>query len=190
FAHRHIGHIEISKRFFCPSWETVDQDSICQLENSDEYLVPSTKKESGLIYNVNNTIGICNCFIGVSGVSCKHQGAVAMKYYIRIINFLPSLTPNDHMTFSYIANGLHVKDHFFYASLCTKPALVNQHSFINNNEDDNLNATSIAECRASTSNKFSKIEDQEAEFDHSSFNEFLASEVGTSNELRRSGSRV
>ncbi|CAG8832442.1 5936_t:CDS:2, partial [Racocetra persica] len=157
--------------------------SIRQLENSDEYLVPSAKKESGLIYNVNSTIGTCNCFIGMSGAPCKHQGAVAMKYHIRIINFLPSLTPNDRMTFSYIANGFHVKDHSFYASLRTKPALVNQHSSINDNEDDDLNTISIAECRAYASNEFSKMEDQEAEFDNSSFNEFLANKVGASSEI-------
>ncbi|CAG8801480.1 32596_t:CDS:2 [Gigaspora margarita] len=96
--------MEISKRFFCPGWKTVDIDSIHQSANTDEYLVPSTNKESELIYTVNSTIGTCNCFIGMSGASCKHQGAIAIKYHIRIINFLPSLTPNDYMAFLYIAS--------------------------------------------------------------------------------------
>ncbi|CAG8469385.1 16757_t:CDS:2 [Gigaspora margarita] len=183
FAHRHFGHMEISKRFFCPGWETVDKDSIRQLEKTEEYLVPSTKKESGRIYNVNSAIGTCNCFIGMSGAPCKHQGAVAMKYHIRIINFLPSLMPIDHMIFSYIANGLHVKDYSFYASLRTKSALINQYNSINGNEDGDLNTIPIAESKAGASNKFSEMEAQEAEFDNSFFNKFLASEAGTSNEL-------
>ncbi|CAG8634344.1 2407_t:CDS:2, partial [Dentiscutata heterogama] len=57
------------------------------------------------------------------------------------------------------------------------------HSSINDNEDDDLNTISIAECRADASNEFSKMEDQEAEFDNSSFNEFLANKVGASSEI-------
>ncbi|CAG8510948.1 34072_t:CDS:2 [Gigaspora margarita] len=185
FAHRHLNYIEISKRFFCPGWETVDIDSIHQLANTDEYLVPSTNKESGLIYTVNSTIGTCNCFIGMSGAPCKHQGAVAMKYHIRIINFLPSLTPNDRMAFSYIASGFHVKDHSFYASLRTKPALIDLNNSINDNNND-LNAITIAKSKVDASNEFSEIENQEADFVDLSFDNFLAeSAVGTSNELSK-----
>ncbi|CAG8578697.1 23361_t:CDS:2 [Gigaspora margarita] len=40
-----------------------------------------------------------------------------MKFHIRILNFFPSLTPNDHIFFTYIALGQVVKNNSFYASL-------------------------------------------------------------------------
>ncbi|CAG8756449.1 1246_t:CDS:2, partial [Dentiscutata erythropus] len=148
-----VSTVDEIKRFLCPGWETVDKDSIRQLANTDEYLVPSTKKESGFIYNVNSAIGTCNCFIGMSGAPCKHQ-------------------------------GLNVKDHSFYASLRTKPTLINQHNPINSNENDDSNAITIAKSRIGANNEFSNIKDQEAYFDDSSFNNFLTeSKVGTSNEF-------
>ncbi|CAG8562865.1 3467_t:CDS:2, partial [Racocetra persica] len=48
----------------------------------------------------------------LSGAPCKHQGAVAAKYHIGSLNFLPSLTPNNCACFAYIARGVS-----FYASL-------------------------------------------------------------------------
>ncbi|RIB17926.1 hypothetical protein C2G38_2186068 [Gigaspora rosea] len=156
--------MEIAKRFLCPGWETVDKDSICQLPNIDEYLVPSTKKESGLVYHVNSAIGTCNCFIGLTGAPCKHQGAVAMKYHIRIINFLPSITPNDR---------LNVKENSFYASLRTKPVLIDQHNTINDNKNDDTNAITIAKSGVDTNNEFSETDDQEPEFNDSFFTNFL-----------------
>ncbi|CAG8846850.1 31479_t:CDS:2, partial [Gigaspora margarita] len=169
FAHRHPSHMEIAKRFLCPSWEDVDKDSICELANSDDYLVPSTRKETGLIYNINSAIGTCDCPIGMSGAPCKHQGAVAMKYHIRIINFLPSFTPNDRMTFSYIASGLHVKDCSFYASLRTKPALI-ENNTTKDNDNIDPNAITIAN---NMDKEFSEPDDQEVDFDGSSLNDFL-----------------
>ncbi|CAG8782326.1 11966_t:CDS:2, partial [Dentiscutata erythropus] len=123
------------------------------LPNTDEYLVPSTKIGSGVVYYVNSIIGTCDCFIGLTGALCKHQGAVAMKYHIRIINFLLSLIPNDHMTFLYIASELNMKDHLFYASLRTKPALINQHNTLNVNKNDDSSAITIANNEINTNNE-------------------------------------
>ena len=67
-------------------------------------MIPSTE-DASLIYTVNSIIGVCTCPIGMSGAPCKHQEAVAMKFHIAIFNFLPSLTPNDRMLYSYIALG-------------------------------------------------------------------------------------
>ncbi|CAG8845869.1 15875_t:CDS:2, partial [Gigaspora margarita] len=147
----------------------VDKDSICGLANSDDYLVPSTRKETGLIYNVNSAIGTCDCPIGMSGALCKHQGAVAMKYHIRIINFLPSLMPNDRMTFSYIASRLHVTDCSFYASSCTKPALIENNT---TKDNDNVDPNTITIAN-NMDKEFSELDDQEVDFDGSSFNDFL-----------------
>jgi hypothetical protein len=104
-SHRHPGHMEISKKFLCPGWETVDGNSIQPTTIENEYLVQSTKKESGLFYIVNSAIGTCSCPVGITGAPCKHQGAVAIKFHIAILNFIPSLTPNDRMVYSYIALG-------------------------------------------------------------------------------------
>jgi len=41
--------------------------------------------------------------VGISGAPCKHQDAVAMKYHIAILNFIPSLTPGDRMIYGYVA---------------------------------------------------------------------------------------
>ena len=104
-AHNHPGHVEISKRFLCPDWETVDGNSIQLTTVKNEYLVPSTKKESDLFYIVNSAIGTCSCPIGMTGAPCKHQGAVAIKFHIAILNFIPSLTPYNRMVYTYIALG-------------------------------------------------------------------------------------
>ncbi|CAG8720399.1 29658_t:CDS:2, partial [Racocetra persica] len=50
-------------------------------------------------------IGACSCPIGMSSAPCKHQGAVSVKFHLSIVNFFPSLTPDDCMTYAYIALG-------------------------------------------------------------------------------------
>ena len=64
-----------------------------------------SKSNSGLFYIVNTAIRACTCPVGISSGPCKHQGAVAIKFHIVILNFIPSLTPGDHMKYSYIALG-------------------------------------------------------------------------------------
>lgn len=100
-VHKHLGHT-IAKRFFCPGWKTVDESLIQQTTIENEYLVPNTR-ESGVFYVVNSVIGTCSCFVGITGTPCKHQGAVSVKFHIPNFNFLPSLTPNDRIVYSYIA---------------------------------------------------------------------------------------
>ncbi|CAG8808027.1 11770_t:CDS:2, partial [Racocetra persica] len=82
----------------------------------NEFLVLSTS-QNNLFYIVNSEIGTCTCPMGMNGAPCKHQGAVAMKFHVRILNFLPSLIPSDRMIFTYIALGQVTKDSSFYASL-------------------------------------------------------------------------
>jgi hypothetical protein len=82
----------------------VDKNSIQQTTIKNEYLVLSTR-ESGVVYVVNSTVGTCSCPVGITGASCKQQGAVSVKFHISNFNFLPSLTPNDRMVYSYIAAG-------------------------------------------------------------------------------------
>ncbi|CAG8752976.1 26141_t:CDS:2, partial [Racocetra persica] len=65
----------------------------------------------------NIELSTCTCFIGSSGVLCKHQGTVATRYNIGLLNFLHSLTPADHAHFAYIAHEITANDFSFYASL-------------------------------------------------------------------------
>ncbi|CAB5380545.1 unnamed protein product [Rhizophagus irregularis] len=114
-AHKHPGQT-IAKRFFCPGWETVDENFIQRTTVENEYLVPSTK-DPAHFYIVNNAIGVCSCPVGMTGAPCKHQGAVSMKFHITSLNFIPLFTPNDRMVFTYIALGYVAKENSFYASL-------------------------------------------------------------------------
>ena len=102
-AHKHSGHF-IAKRFLCPGWEGVDANSIEETGVKNEYSVLSTRQDN-VFYIVNSEIGTCTCPVGVSGAPCKHQGAVAMKYHIAILNFIPSLAPGDRMVYAYVALG-------------------------------------------------------------------------------------
>jgi hypothetical protein len=84
--------------------EGVDVNSIKETGIRNEFSVQSTRQDD-LFYIVNSEIGTCTYSVGVSGAPCKHQGAVAMKYHIAILNFIPSLTPEDRMVYAYIALG-------------------------------------------------------------------------------------
>ncbi|GBC01442.1 hypothetical protein RclHR1_00420004 [Rhizophagus clarus] len=90
-ASKHPGHLPIARRFLCPGWEKVNANSSTQ--------------NNELFYIVNSEIGVCTCLEGMSGVPYKHQGAVAMKFHISIFNFIPTITANDRMIYSYIAFG-------------------------------------------------------------------------------------
>ncbi|CAG8777332.1 11589_t:CDS:2, partial [Dentiscutata erythropus] len=61
-------------------WDTIDRDSIQWLPNANEFLVPS-KSNLGVVYNINSDIGTCSYSIGMTGVLCKHQGAIAMNEF-------------------------------------------------------------------------------------------------------------
>ncbi len=91
----------------------MNKNSIQQSAIENKYLVLSTNEESNLIYIVNSAIKTCSCPVRMSSAPCKHQGVVAAKYHIGMINFLPSLIPNNRMIFSYIASGKY-KFFFFY----------------------------------------------------------------------------
>ena len=80
----------------------MDANSIQRTSFENEYLVPSTRQATSLTYILNSDLGVCTCPVGMSGVPCKHQEAVAIKFHII---FLPSLTPDDRMLFAYIALG-------------------------------------------------------------------------------------
>ncbi|CAG8813341.1 32376_t:CDS:2, partial [Gigaspora margarita] len=125
-AHMHPGALRIAKRFLCPGWESVNMHAIQKTNAENEYLVPSTKENSDVIYTVNSEIGVCSCSVGMTGAPCKHQGAVSVKYHISTFNFIPSLKPVDRAIFAYIALGYISRDESFYASLHARPTLQSQ----------------------------------------------------------------
>ncbi|CAG8843645.1 24720_t:CDS:2, partial [Racocetra persica] len=95
----------------------VNQDEIQKTNIDNEFLVPSTKQTNGLFYIVNSKIGTCSCSIRITSTSCKHQGAALMKFYVSTFNFIPSLTLNDRITYTYIAFGNVANNRSFYTSL-------------------------------------------------------------------------
>ncbi|CAG8747131.1 8318_t:CDS:2, partial [Funneliformis caledonium] len=62
-----------------------------------------TKQNTDLFYIVNIKIGICSCFVGISGAQCKHQEAVSVKFGISTFNYIPLLTLDDRILYTYIA---------------------------------------------------------------------------------------
>src|SRR5436190_4260153 len=91
FAHRRPDHLKTAKQFFCPGWETVDTNFIQKTSVENEFSVLSTSQDD-LFYTVNSEIGAYTCPVGMTGAPCKHQGAVAIKFHVAILNFLPSFT--------------------------------------------------------------------------------------------------
>ncbi|CAG8752336.1 8540_t:CDS:2 [Gigaspora margarita] len=116
------------------SVQAIDAKEIQQTKIDTEYLVPSQEKGTELFYTVNTEFCTCTCFVELSGALCKHQGAVAAKYQIGSLNFLPSLTPSDHACFAYIAREL-MADSSFYASL---------NSCTNNNQNESYKSIKIS----------------------------------------------
>ena len=102
-AHKHLGNLCIAKCFLCPSWDSINANAIQKTSIENEFLVPSTSNSN--FYIVNSEIGMCTFPVGMSGAPCKHQSAVTMKFHIAIFNFIPSLTPNNHMIYGYIMLG-------------------------------------------------------------------------------------
>lgn len=125
-AHCYPGHIKIAKHFLCLGWKAIDATKIQQTEIDMEFLVPS-QENANTFYTVNIELSTCTCYIGSSEAPCKHQGAVAARYNIGLLNFLHSLTPDDRAHFAYIAHGLMANDPSFYASLHTHAN--NQHEY-------------------------------------------------------------
>ncbi|CAG8817871.1 4126_t:CDS:1, partial [Dentiscutata erythropus] len=80
----------------------VDINSIKKTSVANEFLVQSTRQDN-IYYVINSGMGVCTCPVGASGTPCMHQGAVAIKYHIAMFNFIPSLIPEDHIIYSYIA---------------------------------------------------------------------------------------
>ncbi|GBC02321.1 hypothetical protein RclHR1_04570008 [Rhizophagus clarus] len=134
-ANNHPGHLRILRQFLYSGWEKVNTDFIQKSTISNEFFVPSTQNNE-FFYIVNSKIEVYTCLVGMNGASCKHQGAVVMKFHISMFNFISSLTANDRKVYSYITLECVAKNNSFYASLQAGPIPQDQESdsnlFINN----------------------------------------------------------
>ncbi|CAG8564564.1 27056_t:CDS:2, partial [Dentiscutata erythropus] len=147
-------NLYLTKRFLCLGWEAIDATKIQQTETNMEFLVPS-QENANKFYIVNIKLSTCTCYIGSSRAPCKHQGAVAARYNIGLLNFLYSLTPDDHAQFAYIAHGLTANNPSFYASLHTH--MSDQLEYHKHNNTKFLNSISLE------SEEFNVIQTQELE---------------------------
>lgn len=81
-------NLHVTARCLGRNASTVPLDSITRnIENYFNFNVTS-RKENGLTYQVNTSLGICTCPHGENGSGCAHQAAVALKYGGGNLNFV------------------------------------------------------------------------------------------------------
>ena len=99
-------NLHLAPRCFGATGLTVQLSMITQ-NSSDpcKFLVPS-RSDSGVTYEVNCQTGICSCPMGSNGNPCAHQAAVALKYGIAGINFIPQ-KPEERFNLAKLAIGNH-----------------------------------------------------------------------------------
>ena len=89
---------------FGRSASSVSQSTITIDEkNPSKFHVPS-REDNNIIYTVDCTIGTCTCPQGTSGNACPHQAAVALKFGISNINFVPQ-TAKERFNLAILAVG-------------------------------------------------------------------------------------
>ena len=106
------------------------------------YYVQSTANVDAF-YIIDSNISICTCPKGNAGGPCKHQAAVAIKFHQSSINYIPSLSLNDRMCYTYIAQGICVMDKSFYVKFHAEVKTKN--SLENSNTNPSENAANLIE---------------------------------------------
>ncbi|PKY33800.1 hypothetical protein RhiirB3_453013 [Rhizophagus irregularis] len=161
--------IKMMKKILYASTEPEMDNHYQDFKHNFFRLYPQLQKHFDLLWEC--AIGTCSCHVGMTGAPCKHQGAVSVKFHISNFNFLPSLTPNDRMIYSYIALGYIAKNSSFYASL---------HAESHNENDEQL---TISNCNyqlnSITDNKFPQFLGESNENNKIKENEINTSTLGT-----------
>jgi len=81
------------------------------------YVVKSSSK-ADLQYNVDISLGVCECPAGSQGKPCKHQAATIQKYQLHAVNMVPMASMFGRQHFAVLALGKRNTQPFaFYASL-------------------------------------------------------------------------
>ena len=81
---------------------SINLNSITKDDQSPfKFNVPS-REDSNLVYVVDCNLGICTCQQGVNGNAGSHQAAVALKFGIKNVNFIPQ-TANETFNLATLA---------------------------------------------------------------------------------------
>ena len=99
-------NLHLAPRCFGATGLTIQLSMITQnISDPCKFFVPS-RSDSGVTYEVNCQTGICSCPTGGNGNPCAHQAAVALKYGIAGINFIPQ-KPEERFNLAKLAIGNH-----------------------------------------------------------------------------------
>ena len=100
-------NLHLAPRCFGATGLIIVQLSMITQNSSDpcKFLVPS-RSDSGVTYEVNCQTGICSCLMRSNGNPCAHQAAVALKYGIAGISFIPQ-KPKERFNLAKLAIGNH-----------------------------------------------------------------------------------
>ena len=97
-------NLHLAARCFGRNASSVNLNTITKEEGSPyKFNVPS-REDSNIVYVVDCSLGICTCLQGVNGNACPHQAAVALKFGINNVNFIPQ-TANDRFNLATLALG-------------------------------------------------------------------------------------
>lgn len=99
-------NLHLAARCFGRSASTVNQSKITVDDKSSSKFHVASRSEdnSNTVYTVDCTLGICTCPQGMNGNACPHQAAVALKFGINNINFVPQ-TANERFNLAILAVG-------------------------------------------------------------------------------------
>lgn len=82
-------NLHLAARCFGRKASSANLNSITKDDQSPfKFYVPS-REDSNVVYVVDCNLGICTCQQGVNGNVCPHQAAVALKFGINNVNFIP-----------------------------------------------------------------------------------------------------
>ena len=84
------------------------------------YTVKNSSKNN-VTYNVDITLGVCECPTGIQGRPCKHQAATIKKYQLHALNMVPLTSTLGRQFYAVLALGQrNTQPISFYASLHQK----------------------------------------------------------------------
>ena len=103
-------NLHLAPRCFGATGSTIQLSAVQQsTSDSLKFLVPS-RTNSEVKYEVDCRTGMCTCPLGSNGNPCAHQAAVALKYGIAGINFIPQ-RPEERIRLAKLAIGDHKELH-------------------------------------------------------------------------------
>jgi len=103
-------NLHLAPRCFGATGSTIQLSAVKQsTSDSLKFFVPS-RTNTEVNYQVDCRTGMCTCPLGNNGNPCAHQAAVALKYGIAGINFIPQ-RPEERISLAKLAIGDHKELH-------------------------------------------------------------------------------